>query len=348
MEQVFTDNPLLELLVRPAFIVKNDTIIQVNEAASQRAVTVGEPISKYVIQDLEAYHQFTEGCLFLTVTFFDLPCAAAVTKLDGCDLFLMDSVADGVRQSLALAAQQLRQPLNSVYSVVDDMKDRKQSAQLNQGLNQMHRIICNMSDLVRYDNRSALRMEPTDLCRVFDEVMEKAQTLLKKANYHLNYTALPQTVIGMADREMLERSVNNLISNAVKYSPKGSTLEAKLVSCGNSLRFTLQDPGEGIDRDIQKNLFFRYLREPAIEDSRHGLGLGLALVCSVAACHGGTVLVDRPENGGTRVTMTITVTPCDSTKLRSPVQMLIGDYAGGHDHTLVELSEVLPLKVYQK
>lgn len=348
MERVFTDNPLLELLVRPAFIVRDDVIVQVNEAAIQRAVSVGEPISKYVAQDLDAYHQFTDGCLFLTVSFFDLPCAAAVTKLDGCDLFLMESVADGARQALALAAQQLRQPLNSVYSVVDDMKDRKQSAQLNQGLNQMHRIICNMSDLVRYDNRSALRIEPTDLCGVFAETMEKAQVLLKKAGYRLNYTALPQTVIGMADREMLERAVNNLISNAVKYSPEGSTLEAKLVSSGNTLRFTLRDPGDGISQDIQKNLFFRYLREPAIEDSRHGLGLGLALVCSIAACHGGTVLVDQPEGGGTRVAMTITVTPCDDTKLRSPMQMLISDYTGGHDHTLVELSEILPLKVYQK
>ena len=67
-----------------------------------------------------------------------------------------------------------------------------------------------------------------------------------------------------------------------------------------------------------------------------------------AACHGGTVLIDQPECGGTRVTMTMTVTPCREDRLRSPVRMLFGDYAGGHDHSLLELSEILPSSAYQE
>lgn len=348
MEQVFSNNPLLELLARPAFCVQDGVITQTNEAAKQRSISVGDPITKYLSQDLEAYSQFSSGCLFLSLHIMDLPCSAAVTKTDGYDLFLLENLTDNVRQALALAAQQLRQPLNTVYSVTDELANRKQAGQINQGLNQIHRIICNMSDLARYDSRAALQLDATNLSSVFAETMEKAQALLAQAGYQLHYTALPETVIGMADGEMLERAVNNLISNAVKYSPKGSVLEAKLVSRGNMLFFTLQDKGDGIHADILKQIFFRYLREPSIEDSRHGLGLGLALVCSVAACHGGTVLIDQPEDGGTRVTMTLTVTPCDDTKLRSPVRMLLGDYAGGHDHGLLELSEILPASAYQE
>lgn len=347
MEQVFSNNPLLELLTRPAFCVHEDIVTQVNEAARQRFISVGDPITKYLTQDLEAYRQFAGGCLFLCVNIMDIPCGAAVTKMDGYDLFLMENIADSARQALALAAQQLREPLNAVYSVTDEIKNRKQAGQLNQGLNQLHRIICNMSDLARYDSRAALQLETTDLSSVFAETLEKAQSLLTQAGYHLHYTALPETIIGVADREMLERAVNNLISNAVKYSPKGSILEAKLVSHGNMLSFTIQDQGDGIPLDILKHIFFRYLREPSIEDSRNGLGLGLALVASIAACHGGTVLIDQPENGGTRVTMTLTVTPNGSNILRSPIRILFGDYAGGHDHGLLELSEILPVNAYQ-
>jgi len=348
MEQTFSQNPLLELLNRPAFCVRDGMITQINEAARQRSIAAGEPIGKYLSQDQDAYGQFTGGCLFLTLQIMELPCGAAVTRLEEGDLFLLENTADPTRQLLALAAQQLRQPLNTVYSVTEELANRKQAGQINQGLNQLHRIVCNMSDLVRYESRTALRPEPTDLGSVFAETVEKAQVLLEQAGYSLDYTALPQTVIGMADREMLERAVNNLISNAVKYSPKGGRLDARLTSRGNQLLFTLQDQGDGIPADIRRHIFFRYLREPSIEDSRHGLGLGLALVCSIAACHGGTVLIDQPESGGTRVTMTLTVTPCRENMLHCPVQMLFGDYAGGHDRSLLELSEVLSADAYEK
>lgn len=347
MEQVYSNNPLLELLARPALFVKDRRIIQANEAARQRSITVGEPLDKYLIENPEAYDQFTDGCLFLTLHILDLPYGTVVTRMDGYDLFVMENIADSAQQALALAAQQLRQPLNTVFCIADDMANRKQAGQLTQGLNQIHRIICNMSDLVRYTNRSALQIEATDISSVFDETMEKAQTLLSKAGFKLHYTALPEVVIGMADREMLGRAINNLLSNAVKFSTKGSILDVQLVRTGNRLRFTVRDHGEGFSPEILKQAFFRFLREPAIEDSRHGLGLGLALVASTAACHGGTVLIDQPQDGGTRVTMTLTITPCSDTTLRSPIRTPFSDYTGGHDHALMEFSEILPVNFYK-
>ena len=337
---------LLELLNRPAFCVRDGIIVEANECALQRFIKNGDRIEDYLLQGAEAYQSFTDGCLFMTVGILDLPYGATVTKLQDCDLFLLEKLADGTRQTLALAAQQLRQPLNMLFTISEGLKADLQ-AQMKHSLNRMHRQICNMADLVRYDTKAALFMQPTVLTEVFAEIMKKAAAALRVTKIKLHYTPLPEIVVGMADRNMLERAVLNMVSNAAKYSNQGDTLYAKLTRSGNILKFTLQDNGEGFPPDVLDTAFFRYLREPCIEDGRHGIGLGLALVSSVAFCHGGTVLINQPKTGGAQVTMTLTILPCDDATLRSPIQVPTSDYASGHDRSLLELSDVLPSRSYK-
>ena len=87
------------------------------------------------------------------------------------------------------------------------------------------------------------------------------------------------------------------------------------------------------------------MREPAIEDSRFGLGLGMTLIRSVAADHGGTVLLEQSQ--GTRVAMTIAIRKEASGTLRTP-KLRIGDYAGGRDLGLLEFSDSLPTSAYEE
>ena len=75
------------------------------------------------------------------------------------------------------------------------------------------------------------------------------------------------------------------------------------------------------------------------------MGLGMVLIRAVAAAHGGTVLVDQPEESGTRVTLTIAIRQGGDAMLRSNILRV--DYAGEHDHTMLELSDVLPLSPFE-
>ena len=91
-------------------------------------------------------------------------------------------------------------------------------------------------------------------------------------------------------------------------------------------------------------LNYRYQRQPGIEDSRFGIGLGMVLIRSAAANHGGTVLIDRPEGGGTRITMTMAIRQ-NTALLKSPVIPPVMDNSR---EILTELSESLPWEFYQK
>ena len=346
MENTHTYDPLLEMLDRPAFFVENGVISQVNQAARHRMVVAGDPIEKYLDRDLEAYNAFRGECLCLTLNIEGIPCNADVLDMQGKHLFLPQVQPTPELQALSLAAQQLRLPINSVYLAAENITDAQTAAQINRSLNQLHRLVCNMADAHRYCEQSAFQGETTDLNQFFSEVMEKASALVSRADVNLTFTALPQNVIGLADRQMLERAILNLISNAVKFSPKRGTVETKLTCKGHMLYFTVRDSGRGMEADLRSSVFSRYLRTPGIEDGSYGLGLGLSLVRSAATTHGGTVLIDHPEGGGTRVTMTLDLHPPESNMLRASFSIPTVDYAGGHDHALLELSDILPPSVY--
>lgn len=347
-----TSDILLDMIDRPAFCVRNKFIIQVNQAARQRCITTEDNIADLLTDSYPAYAAFEGGCLFLTVTLALVRWGACVTRTEHGDIFLLDEQEDNVLQAMALSAQQLRTPLQNALTLSEliqrETRRSDNARQLEKSLYQLHRIICNMADANRYFICEEPNEEPTVLNSLFQEVMEKSQTMLEEAGIHLVYSDWNPTVIGLVDREMLERAIYNLVSNAAKFSSKGSTIEATLTHSGRMLSFSLQDCGNGFSKEALTTAFSRYRREPGIEDGRQGIGLGLSLVRSVASLHGGTVLIDQPNGKGARVTLTITVRNHEGHVLRSPVQLPRSDYAGGFDHALVELSEVLPPKAYKK
>ncbi len=344
--------PWLELIDRPAFCVKDSMVIAVNSAAESRMLHNGMNVREIVTEHQDVYEQFASGSLYLTVNAGGLPCQASVTRTRECDIFLIHQTEDDDLQALALAAQQLRIPLSNVMLVTDkllsqleDDTTQQQAQQLNHNLFQLLRIVSNMSDADNYKNPKRFPMETIDFTALTAEIMEKAQTVSQNAGISISYTAPSGPILGLANPEKMERAIYNLLSNALKFASAGSTIEAKLMKNCSRVSFivTNQNPAP-----VDDNSFWnRYRRQPSIEDNRYGLGLGMTLVSSIASAHGGTVLVDHPTPLETRVTMSVAIRKNNSGTVYSPV-MRIGDYAGGRDKGLLELSEILPADAYRK
>ena len=344
---------LLEIIDRPAFIAADGIITQCNQMAKNRLIPLGKPVWELLQDDADAYRTFENGVLYLTLQIGYVRCGATVIRQDVGDIFLLDRDADQAQlQALALAAQQLRVPFSNVMTLADCLLPelesggyKEQTAQMNKALFQLMRLISNMADAERYTGLCEPHYETTELCGFFKEIVEKAEQTLEKTEVSLSFTYPDKPVFTIVDRERMERAVYNLLSNAVKFSKPGDAVTAKLTVSGKMALLTVEDQGDGIAAHVQGTLFHRYMREPAIEDSRFGLGLGMTIIRTVASNHGGTVLLEN--TGGTRVCMTIAIRKDIPGTLRSP-NLRIGDYAGGLDLGLLEFSETLPAAAYEK
>lgn len=342
---------ILEMSELPSLYVEDGIIRCANHSALARMVPLNEPILPLLETGSHEYAAFSDGCLCLSLRIRDTVYNATVKMLCGHHLFQLEPGHGGSElQSLALAAQELRSPLERILANTETLfpklnpgvhsEEWTQMAQINRSLYQLHRLIGNMSDA---GTAFAPVMELQDVTAVFQEIFDGAASLCAASGITLEFSNLPASTYSLVNRDGLERAVYNLLSNAMKYTSPGGTIRSSLTHRKNTLYFTMTDSGSGMSPGVSANAFTRYLREPGIEDSRFGLGLGLMLVHTTATAHGGTVLLDHPAEGGVRIVLSMPIRQKGDT-VRSPVLHI--DYAGERDHGLVELSDVLPYELY--
>ena len=354
MEYITDAMEMVDHLLQPAFCVRRGIIVNVNAAAGARLIEPGIAVAELLSTGQEEYSELNGGCLYLTLNISGKPCSACVTQKKDFDLFTLEQESSQSElQAMALAARELREPLAGVMITADQLFPlaelenpavREQAARLNRGLHQILRIISNMSDAGRYTADTGSHQEIRDISAITEEVMGKAMALADCTGVKLTYRGLSEPVYSLTDAEKLERAIFNMLSNALKFTPTGGTVQASLTRRGNRLYFSVSDNGCGITDQLRGGIFSRYSREPGVEDGRHGIGLGLVLVHAAAALHGGAVLVDHPAETGTRITMSLAVRSGTGKRLRSP--MLKVDYAGERDHGLLEFADILPASVY--
>lgn len=346
MEQSHNLPGMLDLIIRPAFAVTGGIITYCNQAARSCLITAGPPVETLLETGKEEYAALSSGCLYLSVQVEGHSFGAAVSRMDGFDVFVLDQGdTDPKLQAFALAARELREPLANMMIAADRLIPTGDAGSdgahlLERSLYRMLRLVGNMSDAARYAEQTQPRQEMRDMTAVIGDVFEKAAILTQSTGTTIRFSNHSEPVFSLTDTERLERAVYNILSNAIKFSESGSTIDAALTRHGGKLHLTVCDNGCGIAENILGSVFSRHLRQPGIEESRHGIGLGMFMIRSAASAHGGTVLIEKGAEKGTRLTMTLAIRKDLKSNLASP--RLRVDYAGEFDHGLIELADVLP------
>ena len=347
----------LDLLNRPAFAVRCGRIVCANREALARLLPPGTEISTILVTGHEEYKTLGEGSLCLTLRVAGTHKEAAVRRMgDGVDLFLLDQETELTNlQMLSLAAQKLREPLNEIMTATEQLLPElnleespllsKLAASINRGSYQLLRMLGNMSDAGEYLHGAVPNRERTSLTAFFGEIFQKAGELIEQAGYSFRAVLPEEDLTVGLDRQKMERATYNLLSNALRFSPKGSEIRAEVHVRRDLVLLQVQDVGEGLLEAVQKTRFERYRREPAVEDRRFGIGLGLPMTRQVAAMHGGSLMVHLGKDGGTEAILSIDRKLPPAGSLYSP--MMDVDYTGARDHSLVELSGELPLEMFQ-
>jgi signal transduction histidine kinase len=355
MEQLENIAGMLDLMVRPAFCVKDGVIAGVNQGARSCLIDTDTPIRDLLHTGLEEYSEFSDGCLYLTLNIQGRPMGASVTKQAGFDIFILEQDADRAELSaMALAAQELREPLSSVLTVADrlfpmvceDAASQDQISRINRGLYQILRTISNMSDAARYQAETEGILEIRNITAVMEEIFQNSAALIGQAGITVRFYNLSQPLYMLLDQEKLERAIHNILSNAMKFTPKDGFIDARVTIRDTKLYLTVQDSGTGVDPALRSCIHSRYLRQPGLEDGRFGIGLGMVLIRAAASVHGGVVLMEHPDQGGTRITVTMNIRQDTGEAIRSPIMKV--DYSGERNHALIELSDGLPAELYKK
>lgn len=352
MEQRNEFNTMLQLIPQPAFRVENGVISHVNQAATAYFLQPGQPFAPMILSGKQEYEAFSAGELYVTLSLEGISVGARVSRLDDGNIVTFEQSAVSPHlQAMVLAAKTLKEPLDGILHLAgqilpvaakESAELEIQAAQMNRRLYQMMRILNNMSDTAGYVQAESTRMETVEICSFLEEILEKTSTFIQGNSVSIAYELPSEPIFILADTEKLERSVHNLMSNAIKFATPGTTVRTQLMHKNKRLYFSVSYAHP--DSVPQGQIFNRYLRDPATpEDPKHGLGLGMAIVCSTAMLHGGAVLVDKTENG-TRITMSLQAKSNASNEVRSPI--LRFDYAGEYDHCLLELADVLPPQHY--
>lgn len=355
MEHTESTVGMLDLIVSPAFSAENGIITAANRGAAQYMIQPGTQVAQMIASGQAEYEAFNSGCLYLQLDLCGQCRGASVTRIDGRDIFVLeDETETDALQALALAARELRTPLSGLLTTVDRLFStlvtlendtaQEQMAYINRSLFQMLRLVGNMSDAARYTADESRNMENADICDILQEVFDQAAVLGAQAGVAIRLQNLQQKIYCSVNREMLERAIYNLLSNALRFTPKGGSIQAVVTRHSDRLYLSIQDSGSGIPSDILGSIYSRHLRSPGIEDGKQGIGLGMVLVRAAAAAHGGTVLIQQKEGQGTKIILSFSLATPGGSALRSPVLKI--DYAGERHHGLIELSDVLPADVY--
>jgi signal transduction histidine kinase len=158
-------------------------------------------------------------------------------------------------------------------------------------------------DLSRIEaGRLGLELAPTDLRGI---LMSMARALQSTTDAHFIEVSAPQGVIGHWDQRRIEEVVQNLLNNAVKYSPMGGRIEVRLTASDTDATVTVRDSGIGIPPGEVGKVFDRFFRG---QDHRRleGAGLGLYICQAIVSAHGGRIWA-QSEGAGTGSTFGFTL-----------------------------------------
>ncbi len=216
---------------------------------------------------------------------------------------------------LANVSHELRTPLNAILGwarmlrvgMLDPARLPDAIATIERSAQAQARLVDDMLDMSRIVNgKLRLQIGPIDLAKVVGDAVDTVRPSGESRGVAIVYENELGEVPVAGDAARLQQVVWNLVSNAVKFTPKGGRVEVRLEREGDTSRITVKDTGIGMSAELLPFVFDRFRQGDGTTTRPHdGLGLGLAIVRHLVELHGGVV---RAESRGPSEGSTFTVT----------------------------------------
>jgi two-component system, OmpR family, sensor kinase len=226
-------------------------------------------------------------------------------------------IVQAQREFIADASHELRTPLTSILANLEllqerleaDAADGEEAEMVDSALRssqRMRRLVADLLMLARADAGRIGARAPCDLVEIAEAAVEEVRPVADGHTLALDADG-PVPITGNADE--LHRLTVNLLDNAVRHTPSGSTVEVSVGRRDGRAVLEVADDGPGLPEGMEEQVFARFVRGggPADLAMDSGTGLGLAIVQAVATSHGGTVSAANDPDRGARFTVTLPV-----------------------------------------
>lgn len=206
---------------------------------------------------------------------------------------------------LATLAHEMRNPLAPLRNSIQILRmaggvtpgEERVHEMMERQVAHMVRLVDDLLELSRINRGTIeLRKERVDLAAVLQHAVETSKPMIEAAGHHLTVSIPDEPVFVDADLVRLSQVFSNILNNAAKYTQNGGYITVRVSSAESIVDVSIRDNGIGIPRDMQGKVFDLFAQvDNGLRRSHDGLGIGLHLVATLVAMHGGSVHV---ESGG--------------------------------------------------
>jgi signal transduction histidine kinase len=218
----------------------------------------------------------------------------------------LDEIKDGF---VALVSHELRTPLTSIIGFLEILLDDEQTLTseqrqflrtVNRNVERLAHLVNELLFLAQVDaGRLELQLAMTDLRELLTEATEAARPTAEAKNIRLTLEAADVEPL-LCDRSRIAQLVDNLVSNAVKFTGEGGSVEVRADRSAGGIALSVSDTGIGIPPDEMPRLFGRFFRASSATNAGiPGTGLGLAISQAIAEAHDSTITVQSSPTHGT-------------------------------------------------
>lgn len=236
------------------------------------------------------------------------------------DITKQEKLEQSRRDFVANVSHELRTPLTTIKSYSEtlaDMPDVDRELQVRfldviaSESDRMARIISDLLTLSELDENQTFMKAPEkiDVRKMLETIVDRMDLQAKKKSQKLTYTPINDVPIITGDRDVLERAIINVVSNALKYTSEGGTIEVYSSKVYTDINIKVVDNGIGIAEDKLPHIFDRFYRvDKARSRDTGGTGLGLAIAKqSLESSFNGKIKISSELHKGTEVTISIPV-----------------------------------------
>ncbi len=196
-------------------------------------------------------------------------------------------------------------PSKQIFDRTNDDKIKEEAELINRNAKKLNRLANQLLDISRIEaGRMQLKTSELNLVPLIKRIIFSFKSFAEKKQISLNFISKKEDIILFVDEEKIDKILSNILSNALKFTPNGGSVNVSVVLIPDAVKIAVADNGIGISKEHLSKIFDRFYQvDNSLSKEYEGTGIGLSLTKELVEIHKGRLMVESEENKGSTFTI---------------------------------------------